>query len=125
MSRLFISIAGTLTQGIDEFNDLLKIAKSVLGRFDCTLLGLSSDGSRCSNLEFLSYLLNNKHTSIPLTANKIVDVIGHSDWHFGYDLLEIRNADTIDAKYATFFELDGFPKTTHVGMWDFCVIAKV
>ncbi|OEF63590.1 conjugal transfer protein TraE [Vibrio cyclitrophicus 1F175] len=115
---------GTLSQGIDEFNDLLKLAKSVLHRFDCSILGLSSDGSRCSNLEFLSFLLNNKQTSIPLTGNKIIDVIGHSDWHFGYDILEMRNADTNDSKYATFFELDGFPKSTHVGMWDFVLSQK-
>lgn len=109
----------TLSKGIDEFNDFLKIAKSVLKRFDCSVLGISANGSRCTNVEFLSFLLNNKQKNIPLTINKVGDVIGHSDWHFGYDLLEIRNADSNDSKYATFFELDGYPKSTFAGMWDF------
>ena len=108
-----------LSNGESELDDLLKIAKTVLKGFDCSILSLSDDGSRCSNVEFLSYLLNNNERKIPLVSNKVVDVVGHSDWHFGYDLLEIRNADSHSSKYATFFELDGFPLTTHAGMWDF------
>ena len=108
-----------LSNGIGEFEDLLKIAKSVLKRFDCSILHLNDDGTRCENIEFLSYLLNNKQKPYPLTESKVVNVIGHSDWHFGYDLLEIRNADSESSTYATFFELDGYPLTTSPGMWDF------
>ncbi|WP_394142879.1 conjugal transfer protein TraE [Vibrio chagasii] len=108
-----------LSNGIDEFEDLLKIAKSVLKRFDCSILHINDDGTRCENIEFLSYLLNNKQKPYPLTESKVVNVIGHSDWHFGYDLLEIRNADSESSTYATFFELDGYPLTTSQGMWDF------
>lgn len=108
-----------LSTGISEFEDLLKIGKSVLKKFDCSILHLNDEGTRCENIEFLSYLLNNKQKHYPLTESKVVNVIGHSDWHFGYDLLEIRNADNEKSKYATFFELDGFPLTTHQGMWDF------
>lgn len=97
----------------------MKIGKSVLKKFDCSILHLNDDGTRCENIEFLSYLLNNKQRHYPLTESKVVNIIGHSDWHFGYDLLEIRNADNESSRYATFFELDGFPLTTHQGMWDF------
>ncbi|WP_190320100.1 conjugal transfer protein TraE [Candidatus Enterovibrio escicola] len=108
-----------LSVSISEFEDLLKIGKSVLKRFNCSILRLNDDGSRCENIEFLSYLLNNQQRRYPLTSGKVVNIIGHSDWHFGYDLLEIRNADNQRSRYATFFELDSFSLTTHLGMWDF------
>lgn len=108
-----------VNKGESDLGDLLKIASSVLKGFDCSILSLNDDGTRCGNIEFLSYLLNNKQSSQPLTSSKVAHVIGHSDWHFGYDLLEIRNADTEQSRYATFYELDGFPLTTHQGMWDF------
>ena len=110
---------GEVGHAIDDFEDLLKIAKSVLKSFDCSVLKMNEDGTRCGNLEFLSYLLNNQKAEVPFTSSKIVDVVGKSDWHFGYDLLEIRNADSDKSKYATFYECDGFPIATERGMWDF------
>lgn len=111
--------SGTFDNGSDDFDEIIKQAKSVLRSFDCSVLKINNDGSRCENIEFLSYLLNNNDFKIPLTSNKVVDVALKSDWHFGHDLLEIRNADTQTSKYATFYELDGYPLTTHMGMWDF------
>jgi type IV secretion system protein VirB4 len=109
----------TLEYAAKDFEDLLKMSLSVLKSFNCSTLKINDDGSRCGNIEFLSYLLNNNEDSLPLTSNKVAEVIGRSDWHFGYDLLEIRNANNEKSKYATFFELDGFPLTTERGMWDF------
>ena len=109
----------TIDQGIDDLTEILNVTKAVMQRYDCIILGVSPDGSRCKNVEFLSFLLNNKPRQIPITENKIADVIGHSDWHFGYDMLEIRNADTNDSRYATFYEMDGYPQYTEAGMWDF------
>ncbi|MGL4666592.1 MAG: conjugal transfer protein [Saezia sp.] len=109
----------SLGEGESELEDLLKIAKSVLKQFSCAILSIEENGNRCANIEFLSFLLNNNQREIPLTSNKVVETIGYSDWHFGYDMLEIRNADANTSKYATFFELDGFPLTTRQGMWDF------
>ncbi|MGF1873639.1 conjugal transfer protein TraE, partial [Photobacterium indicum] len=109
----------TLEDACDTLADLLNVAQSTLKRFDCTVLGVSDDGLRCTHIELLSYLLNNNHRSIPLTSSKAVDIIGHSDWHFGYDMLEIRNADSEQSKYAVFYELDSFPISTERGMWDF------
>lgn len=108
-----------IEEGEAELEDLLKIATSVLREFNCSTLKISEDGSRCRNVEFLSFLINNKKAPHPLSSSKVVDTIGHSDWHFGYDVLELRNADSDKSKYATFYELDSFPMTTTEGMWDF------
>lgn len=108
-----------LETGIEEFEDLLKLARSVLKRFECSVMQINDDGSRCDQVEFLSFLLNNQRTAHPLTDSKVVDTIGHSDWHFGYDLMEIRHSDSHQSRYATFYEMDGYPRTTWRGMWDF------
>jgi len=109
----------SLDEGEAELFDLLKLASSVFKSFDSEILKLSDDFTSCSNIEFLSYLMNNKKKKIPLSSSKVVDTIAHSDWHFGYDILEIRNADTHKSRYASFYEVDSFPLTTHDGMWDF------
>ncbi len=116
---LVLKYKDTLEYATSDFEDLVKMSLSVLKDFDCELLKINGDGSRCGNIEFLSYLLNNNEAPLPLTSNKVADIIGKSDWHFGYDLLEIRNANSDKSKYATFFELNGFPLTTYMGMWDF------
>ena len=113
---------GTLSDRESELEELLKLALSVLKRYDTYVLSISADGARCENVEFLSSLLNGDSVAKPLTANKVKDVIGHSDWHFGYDLLEIRSAESRDSKYATFFELEGLPISSHRGMWNFILL---
>jgi type IV secretion system protein VirB4 len=110
---------GTLEEGIEESDDLVKLATSVLKRFDCEVLSISDDGAHFGQAEFLSYLLNHQSKPQPLTDGKVADTIGQSDWHFGYDLLELRTADSDTSRYATFFEVDGFPLYTTRGMWDF------
>jgi type IV secretion system protein VirB4 len=114
----------SLEYTLTDFDDLLKTATSVLKTFDCSILKINDSGSRSENIEFLSYLLNNDDKTMPVTTSKVADVIGMSDWHFGYDLLEIRNAQSDKSKYATFYELDGFPLTTERGMWDFLLSQK-
>ncbi len=109
---------GTLTEGEDELSDILKTASGALKRFACKVLEVNND-HRCEHVEFLSYLLNYNDQPKPLTTEKVRDYIGHSDWHFGHDLLEIRNANNEATKFATFFELDALPTTTEMGMWDF------
>lgn len=114
----------SLEHATTDFDELLKITTSVLKSFDCSILKINDSGTRCENIEFLSYLLNNDNKSIPITTSKVVDIVGKSDWHFGYDTLEIRNADSETSKYATFYELDGLPLTTERGMWDFVLSQK-
>ncbi|AIW17512.1 conjugal transfer protein TraE (plasmid) [Vibrio tubiashii ATCC 19109] len=108
-----------LNLAVNEFEEVLRTVTTQLKRFNSHMLGVNDDGSSCSNVEFLSQLLNNNRRSIPMVENKIKDIIGHSDWHFGYDTLEIRNADTQTSKYAVFYEVDSMPATTEMGMWDF------
>ena len=109
----------SLDKGEADIADLIKLSRSVLKRFDCSVLSLDYDSQRFKPAEFLSFLLNANPRKIPLSSSKIVDVIGNSDWHFGYDLMEIRNADTQTSKYAAFYEIDSYPITTESGMWDF------
>jgi type IV secretion system protein VirB4 len=113
----------SLEHALPDFEDLLKMAKSVLSGFNADILQVQDDG-RCENVEFLAYLLNNFQHPMPITDSKVVDIIPRSDWHFGYDLLEIRNCDSQQSKYATFYELDGFPTTSTRGMWDFVLTQK-
>ena len=112
---------GELSAGERELYDLLNIGLAVLGEFSASLIGLTQENNsiRAENIEFLSFLMNHNDRTIPLTQNKVVEVVGDSDWHFGYDLLEIRNTHSTTSQYASFFELDGYPMTTHCGMWDF------
>lgn len=114
-----LKFKGTLAHAEKEMDEILKLSTQVFKPFQCSILSVSDDGKRCGNIEFLSSLLNNEDRHIPLTSNKVIDVIGSSDWHFGYDLLEIRNTDSHTSRYATFFELDAFPPTTKMGMWNF------
>ncbi|GAB7222900.1 VirB4 family type IV secretion/conjugal transfer ATPase [Vibrio owensii] len=113
-----LNYKGTLTEGEDELGDILKTVSAALKRFDSKVLEVV-DNHRCEHVEFLSYLLNYNDQPKPLTSEKVRNYIGHSDWHFGHDLLEVRNANNETTKFATFFELDALPSATEMGMWDF------
>ncbi len=113
-----LNYKGTLTEGEDELSDILKTASAALKCFDSKVLKIGDD-HRNEHLEFLSYLLNYNDQPKPLTSEKVRNYIGHSDWHFGHDLLEVRNANNQTTRFATFFELDALPSTTEMGMWDF------
>lgn len=119
---LVFKYSGSLSEGETDFHELLKMTRSVLKEFSATLLGVVENDQSQTTLrhaEFLSYLLNHQTQTVPLTQSKVVDAISDSDWHFNYDLMEIRNAHSNQSQFAAFYELDGYPNTTHVGMWDF------
>lgn len=118
---LVLKYDGQVVEGESELYELLKTTQSTLSSFNVSLLGVENvNGTvRLCHAEFLSYLLNHEHHIVPLTENKVVDAIGNADWHFGYDLLEIRGSQSDDATFAAFYELEGYPNSTHLGMWDF------
>ncbi|MGD1336086.1 conjugal transfer protein TraE [Vibrio harveyi] len=118
---LVFKYSGSLSEGEAEFHEMLKMTTSVLKEFEAELLGIEENGQSCTlrHAEFLSYLLNHYPQTIPLTKNKVIDAIGDSDWHFNYDVMEIRNAHSNHSQFGVFYELDGYPNTTSVGMWDF------
>ncbi|MBY7710659.1 conjugal transfer protein TraE [Vibrio alginolyticus] len=118
---LVLKYDGQVVEGESELYELLKTTQSTLSSFNVSLLGVENvNGTvRLRHAEFLSYLLNHEHHTVPLTENKVVDAIGNADWHFGYDLLEIRGSQSDDATFAAFYELEGYPNTTQLGMWDF------
>ena len=113
-----LNYKGTLEEGEDTLADILKTVTAALKRFGCNTLKVSDD-HRCEHVEFLSYLLNYNDEAKPLTAEKVRNYLGHSDWHFGHDILEVRNANSESSRFATFFEVDALPITTELGMWDF------
>lgn len=102
-----------------DFEDLISTSLATLSAFGTHMLSINDDGTSCANVEFLSSLLNNNHRVIPMVENKVNKIIGHSDWHFGYDTLEIRNADSHSSKYGVFYELDAMPEALESGLWDF------
>lgn len=109
---------------LESLLDVVNVTTSVLRRYECYPLTIVEDlevGASCKNAEFLSYLLNNADDKFPLSSNSIRDVIQKSDWHFGYDVLEIRHHASNSSKFATFFELDSYPTTSEMGMWDFAL----
>ncbi|HHY0467178.1 TPA: conjugal transfer protein TraE [Vibrio parahaemolyticus] len=118
---LVLKYDSQVVEGESELYELLKTTQSTLSSFNVSLLGVENvNGTvRLRHAEFLSYLLNHEHHTVPLTENKVVDAIGNADWHFGYDLLEIRGSQSDDATFAAFYELEGYPNSTHLGMWDF------
>lgn len=113
----------TLETAEADLSDILKVVVSAFKRFDCRVLEVNDD-NRCENVEFLSYLLNYSNQPMPLCGEKVKDYVGHSDWHFGHDLLEVRNANAQTQKFATLFEVDSLPVTTSMGMWDFILSQK-
>ncbi|WP_299496340.1 hypothetical protein [uncultured Shewanella sp.] len=115
----FVLKYDNLLDGEADMEELLKQSVSALKRFDCSVLSFNDETRRVEPAEFLSYLMNGKVQPIPITSNKVVNVINNSDWHFGYDLSEIRHANSQTSRYATFFEISGYPSTTKLGMWDF------
>lgn len=119
-----LNYKGDLSLAMEDFNELLKMANAILKPFNVKKLNINDDGTKCENIEFLSYLLNNNKESIPLVSSKVVDTIGRSDWHFGYDVLEIRNDESLSSRYATMFELGSFPLSSELGMWDFVLSQK-
>lgn len=118
-----LKFKGSLNDGITDFNELLGLSKQVFRSFDITVLKIQ-ENFRCGNAEFLSYLLNHSESVIPMSSSDVLNSICKSDFYFGHDTLEIRNEDTQDSKYATFFELGGMPLTTKNGMWDFILSQK-
>ncbi len=113
---------GQLTEGEALLQELLKTTQATLSSFDVELLGVEQDQHgvvRLRHAEFLSYLLNHDHQVVPLTEAKVIEAVCDADWHFGYDLMEIRGTQSDDAQFAAFYELEGYPNTTYRGMWDF------
>lgn len=113
---------GQVVEGESELYDLLKTLQSTLASFNVSVLGVEQDDNgmvRLRHAEYLSYLLNHEHQKVPLTQQKVIEAVCNADWHFGYDLLEIRGAQSQDASFAAFYELEGYPNSTHIGMWDF------
>lgn len=46
--------------------------------------------------DYLSCLINKKHTIIPVSSTPLYESIADSDWYFGNDTLELRNNESDD-----------------------------
>ncbi|MGR5298444.1 conjugal transfer protein TraE [Vibrio mediterranei] len=122
-----LNYKNTLTEGEAALADIIKTVTSALKSFDCRVLqvventppGQTCASYHCEHTAFLAYLLNYNDQLKPLSTDKVKQQITHSDWHFGHDMLEVRNTNNETAKFATFFEVGSFPIATELGMWDF------
>jgi type IV secretion system protein VirB4 len=121
-TNYYITFVYHYSGGLDgaeaTLDDIIDASKAALGQFGANVLSISDDGSTFENVEFLTYLLNNVTIKQSLNDARVVDMISRSDWHFGYDVLEIMPNDSQTSRYATFYELEALP-VTHSGMWDF------
>lgn len=55
--------------------------------------------------DYLSCLINKKHTIIPVSSTPLYESIADSDWYFGNDTLELRNNESDDKNFATNYVL--------------------
>ncbi|EGU31275.1 conjugal transfer protein TraE [Vibrio ichthyoenteri ATCC 700023] len=110
-----------LDDGISELEDILRAARVIFSPFNMQVLSIQEKKGTflCDNLSFLSFILNNSFTDIPLSHDKAVYTIPKSNIHFGYDTVEIRNHDSDTSKFAVCYELDVYAQSTTAGMWDF------
>ncbi|GIU48874.1 transporter [Shewanella sairae] len=116
-----------IDNGIEELNEILDVTNAVLNEFRTTTLSIEERDNNvfyCENVSFLAYLLNNFTAKIPLSTDKITNIIPKSELHFGYDTLEIRNHESDTSRYGVLYELDAYPATTKAGMWDFILKAQ-
>lgn len=111
--------SGALDSSLDVLKDIEKQTLSALKKYSPETLTYDVEQSSLKNAEFLSYLLNHSKNPTPLSNTKIKDTIQKSDWHFGYDCLEIRNNNNSECKFASFYELDSYPAYSECGMFDF------
>ncbi|WP_281546235.1 conjugal transfer protein TraE [Grimontia sp. SpTr1] len=109
---------GNLQEGVEVLEDIVKVTLSTLKEFSCKLLQVTNELS-CEPAEFIGYLMNYKDVSIPLSGSKVLDSVMQSDWHFMHDMAEVRNLNSHDQKFATYYEIDSLPSWTEAGMWDF------
>jgi len=110
---------GNIKEGETDFFEIIQGALANFRKYDARILEVSDTGSNCENVEFLYSLLNGTKKNQPLSSSRVSDAICDSNWHFGYDLLEIRNNEGKGSNYASFFELNAMPLGTSRGMWDF------
>ncbi|EPN0316291.1 conjugal transfer protein TraE [Vibrio vulnificus] len=118
----FVLKYNTLKDGVSEMNDIISMSLSVLKEFKADALSIIESGNGvyfCENISFLSFLINNEFSKIPLTHDRIDTFVSKADLHFGYDTLEIRNHESDGSRFAVLYELDTYPNTTTSGMWDF------
>lgn len=107
-----------INEAIERIDEIIHQAMAILGKFGAHTL--SVDQNRVSEVaDYLSLLLNKKHTRIPLSATPISSSIVDSEWFFGFDTLELRNNESDEKRFATNYVIKDFPMFTEVGQWDF------
>jgi len=109
-------------EGIEEgANELEELGDQVIKSFKAYdpeyLTTYVSNGMLFSQTyEFLGTLINGFKEPQPVYADPAHETIPSSWLHWGYDLQELRGADA--TRYATNWDLKGFPDSTKWGMFD-------
>ncbi|HDF2366305.1 TPA: hypothetical protein PC505_003964 [Morganella morganii] len=133
--------ADSIDDGIDKLNEIIQQAKATLSGMNVKTLGLRNvilkedkniresaadkipedHNQYISSIasDYLSYLINHDVTNIPLSGTTICDSIADGDLGFGFDVTEIRPAESDKSTYCTNYVVKDFPRTTKNGQWDF------
>jgi len=125
-NRFYISLVlkyNDIDDGIQELEELGVFVEKSLRRYDVEMLGMvERNGILFSDIyKFLGYLANGFEEDIPVTATPLAEVLGNSHLHFGVDVLELRGNHPDQTKYATLYDLKGFPDKTKSGLFD-CIL---
>lgn len=105
-------------KGLERLEDIISQAMVVLKPFSAWLLKVDKNYVS-ETADYLSCLINKKHTIIPVSSTPLYESIADSDWYFGNDTLELRNNESDDKKFSTNYVLKDFPMFTTPGQWDF------
>lgn len=98
-------------KGLERLEDIISQAMVVLKPFSAWLLKVDKNYVS-ETADYLSCLINKKHTIIPVSSTPLYESIADSDWYFGNDTLELRNNESDDKKFATNYVLKDFPMFT-------------
>lgn len=124
----FIISFEDLFDGIEDLNNIIKSALVAFNSYNAMALGLVKNGSKisCGIKQFLYYLFNHQlnHDLLGPSSTNIIDGITDSDLHFGYDICEIRNKNSLTNHYAVCNNLAEYPALTSAGMWDNVILSS-
>lgn len=119
---LGVSVSSTedsVRDGIDKLNEIIQQAKATLSGMNVKTLGVRDGYISSIASDYLSYFIGHENTDIPLSGTKISDSIADGDLFFGFDVTEIRPAESDNSVYCTNYVVKDFPRTTQKGQWDF------
>lgn len=110
-----------LDEGISRMTELMSVCREMLADFGISFAGLkeNANGQLYSEVgSFFCSIINGVEFDVPVTDSRLGDVILDGETGFGaYDYVENRPYRG-KTRYATTYDLRGYPKESTPGMWD-------